>query len=143
MERRLQQTTVKERGNDALASRWEDVRKTLMTPEERAAEGMACIQKAVIYARYSPGPNQREESIEGQFRECTEFAKKMDTRLLAYTQTGQQAAAQTTGRNFSGRLKIPKKACLTESSSGKLTVLAVTVRRLLSGSGIQSRPRWS
>ena len=31
--------------------------------------------KAVIYARYS-SDNQREESIEGQLRECTEFAEK-------------------------------------------------------------------
>ena len=31
--------------------------------------------KAVIYARYS-SDNQREESIEGQIRECTAFAEK-------------------------------------------------------------------
>ena len=30
---------------------------------------------AVIYARYSCD-NQREESIEGQIRECTKFAEK-------------------------------------------------------------------
>ena len=30
---------------------------------------------AVIYARYS-SDRQREESIEGQLRECTEYAKK-------------------------------------------------------------------
>ena len=32
---------------------------------------------AVIYARYS-SDNQREESIEGQIRECTAFAEKND-----------------------------------------------------------------
>ena len=32
--------------------------------------------KAVIYARYS-SDNQREESIEGQIRECTAFAEKV------------------------------------------------------------------
>ena len=31
--------------------------------------------KAVIYARYS-SDNQREESIEGQIRECMEFAER-------------------------------------------------------------------
>ena len=31
--------------------------------------------KAVIYARYS-SDNQREESIEGQLRECKEYADK-------------------------------------------------------------------
>ena len=35
--------------------------------------------KAVIYARYS-SDSQREESIEGQIRECTAFAKKNGIR---------------------------------------------------------------
>lgn len=30
----------------------------------------------IIYARYS-SDNQREESIDGQIRECKEFAEKM------------------------------------------------------------------
>jgi DNA invertase Pin-like site-specific DNA recombinase len=37
--------------------------------------------KAVIYARYS-SDNQREESIEGQLRECKEFAEKNDFTIL-------------------------------------------------------------
>ena len=37
--------------------------------------------KAVIYARYS-SDNQREESIEGQIRECTAFADKNDITIL-------------------------------------------------------------
>ena len=37
--------------------------------------------KAVIYARYS-SDNQREESIEGQLRECTAFAEKNDITIL-------------------------------------------------------------
>lgn len=32
--------------------------------------------RAVIYARFSEGPNQREESITGQVRECKEIAKR-------------------------------------------------------------------
>lgn len=35
----------------------------------------------VIYARYS-SDNQREESIEGQLRECKEFAEKNDITIL-------------------------------------------------------------
>lgn len=38
--------------------------------------------KAVIYARYS-SHNQREESIEGQLRECHEFADKNDLTVIA------------------------------------------------------------
>ncbi len=37
--------------------------------------------KAVIYARYS-SDSQREESIEGQIRECTEYAMKNDITIL-------------------------------------------------------------
>lgn len=37
--------------------------------------------KAVIYARYS-SDNQREESIEGQVRECKEYAKKRDISIV-------------------------------------------------------------
>lgn len=35
----------------------------------------------VIYARYS-SENQREESIEGQLRECKEFAQKNDIQIF-------------------------------------------------------------
>ena len=38
--------------------------------------------KAVIYARYS-SDNQREESIEGQLRECLEFANKIGVDVVA------------------------------------------------------------
>ena len=37
--------------------------------------GRYTTMNAVIYARYS-SDNQREESIEGQLRECTEFAER-------------------------------------------------------------------
>ena len=37
--------------------------------------------KAVIYARYS-SDNQREESIEGQLRECKEYADKNDIVIV-------------------------------------------------------------
>ena len=39
--------------------------------------------KAVIYARYS-SDNQREESIEGQIRECTEYAKYNDLEVVGH-----------------------------------------------------------
>ena len=37
----------------------------------------------VIYARYS-SDNQREESIEGQLRECTAFAQKNDIKIIEH-----------------------------------------------------------
>ena len=39
--------------------------------------------RAVIYARYS-SENQREESIEGQIRECTAFAEKNGITILKH-----------------------------------------------------------
>lgn len=39
--------------------------------------------KAVIYARYS-SDNQREESIEGQIRECTTYAEKNSITVLKH-----------------------------------------------------------
>lgn len=36
----------------------------------------------VIYARYSPGPNQTDQSIEGQVRDCYEYAKKNGIQII-------------------------------------------------------------
>ena len=41
---------------------------------------------AVIYARYS-SDNQREESIEGQIRECTAYAEKNGITIVSTTLT--------------------------------------------------------
>jgi DNA invertase Pin-like site-specific DNA recombinase len=38
--------------------------------------------KTVIYARYSPGGNQTEQSIEGQLRECNQYAKTHDLTIV-------------------------------------------------------------
>ena len=49
---------------------------------------------AVIYARYS-SDNQREESIEGQIRECTAYAEKNGITIVkhyidrAFSKNGQ------------------------------------------------------
>lgn len=42
--------------------------------------------RAVIYARYS-SENQREESIEGQLRECYAFARKNDISIVVSIST--------------------------------------------------------
>ena len=41
---------------------------------------------AVIYARYS-SDNQREESIEGQIRECTAYAEKNGITVVKHYMT--------------------------------------------------------
>lgn len=47
-----------------------------------------------IYARYSPGPQQTEASIEGQVRECKEYAEKNGIRIVNVYSDSKQ-----TGRN--------------------------------------------
>ena len=55
---------------------------------------------AVIYARYS-SDNQREESIEGQIRECTAYAEKNGITVVSTTLTGRFRPKRTTGLSFS------------------------------------------
>lgn len=52
--------------------------------------------KAVIYARYSCD-NQREESIEGQLRECKEFAERKGMTLIG-TYIDRAMSAKTDNR---------------------------------------------
>ena len=60
----------------------------------------------VIYARYS-SDSQREESIEGQIRECKEFAAKNDIKIVD-TYIDRAMSAKT-----SAALHRPKKAKCT------------------------------
>lgn len=54
--------------------------------------------KAVIYARFS-SERQREESIEGQIRECREFAEKNDITIIAeYIDRALSASKETEKR---------------------------------------------
>ena len=50
--------------------------------------------KGVIYARYSPGPNQTDQSIEGQLRECKQFAEENNITIV-----NTYADKKQTGRN--------------------------------------------
>ena len=56
--------------------------------------------KAVIYARYS-SDNQREESIEGQIRECTAFAEKNGVTVLRHY-IDRAFSAKTDNRRYIG-----------------------------------------
>ena len=55
---------------------------------------------AVIYARYS-SDNQREESIEGQIRECTAYAEKKVSRSSNTTLIVHSLPKQTIARSSS------------------------------------------
>ena len=55
---------------------------------------------AVIYARYS-SDNQREESIEGQIRECTAYAEKNGITVVKHYIDRASLQRWTTARSFS------------------------------------------
>ena len=56
---------------------------------------------AVIYARYS-SDNQREESIEGQIRECTAYAEKNGITVIKhYIDRALLRQRRTTARSSS------------------------------------------
>ena len=54
--------------------------------------------RGVIYARYS-SDNQREESIEGQLRECKEYDEKNDIQIIG-TYTDRALSAKTDNRDI-------------------------------------------
>ena len=71
---------------------------------------------AVIYARYSSS-NQREESIEGQIRICTEYAKKKGYKI-----TNQYIDRAMTGKNDN---RPAFRQMLNDSDKGMFDVLLV------------------
>lgn len=84
--------------------------------------------KAVIYARYS-SDSQREESIEGQIRECTAFAEKNGITVLRHY-IDRAFSDKTDNRpEFQNMIKDSNKkirSCLIRSLSGSSTALPVT-----------------
>ena len=72
--------------------------------------------KGVIYARYS-SDNQREESIEGQIRECKAFAKKNDIQIIE-TYIDRALSAKTDNRPDFQRL-------IKDSVSKKFDIILV------------------
>lgn len=72
------------------------------------------VVKGVIYARYSSA-GQREESIEGQLRDCNEFAKR-----YGITVVGQYADKALTGTND----KRPEfQRMIRDSGKGQFSVV--------------------
>ena len=77
---------------------------------------------AVIYARYS-SDNQREESIEGQIRECTAYAEKNGITVIKHY-IDRAFSAKTDNRpEFQQMIKTAARSCLMLFSSGNLTAL--------------------
>lgn len=74
------------------------------------------MEKAVIYARYSSS-GQREESIEGQIRECRQYAERAGIRVI-----GEYADKALTGTND----KRPSfQRMIRDSAKGQFTIVIV------------------
>lgn len=65
--------------------------------------------KGVIYARYSPGPNQTEQSIEGQVRECTAYAEANDITIIKTYADRRQTGRNDNRAEFQKMLQDAKK----------------------------------
>lgn len=84
------------------------------------------MQRAVIYARYSPGPNQTEQSIEGQVRECTKYAELHDLRIVG-TYIDRKISGKTDNRReFQRMIDDSENTYLTSSFYTTQTALLVT-----------------
>ena len=76
--------------------------------------------KAVIYARYS-SDNQREESIEGQLRECKEYADRNDM-IIVKSYIDRALSAKTDNRpEFQHMVK--------DSASGNWIILRMEIQK--------------
>ena len=73
---------------------------------------------AVIYARYSPGPRQTEQSIEGQVRDCMEYAEKNEINVL-----GVYADRHISGTEFEKRQEFNRM--LHDSEKGQFDAIIV------------------
>lgn len=73
--------------------------------------------KAVIYARFS-SDNQREESIEGQLRECTAYCEKNDITIVRRHYIDRAVSARTDHRPDFQRM-------IADSAKGAFDVIVV------------------
>ena len=101
----------------------------------------------VIYARYS-SDNQREESIEGQLRECQAFAEKNDIMILN-TYIDRAFSAKTDNRpEFQHMIADSKKkmfdvvlVCKKISGSSIERSTWLSAAKLITASGFSSSKR--
>lgn len=61
------------------------------------------IENAVIYARYSPCPRQTDQSIEGQVRDCMEYAKSHGIKVIDV-----YVDKKISGTDFEGRASFKR-----------------------------------
>ena len=70
----------------------------MATKKKQTFTNKAADNLAVIYARFSPGPRQTEQSIEGQVRDCKAYAEQMGLKIV-----GIYADHHISGSDFENR----------------------------------------
>lgn len=75
------------------------------------------MKNAVIYARYSPGPQQTDQSIEGQVRECRQYAERNGLKIIDIYADKAQSGRTDNRAEFQRMLRDAKR--------GKFAVLLV------------------
>ena len=79
----------------------------------------------VIYARYS-SDNQREESIEGQVRECMEFAERQGVTVIGKYIDRAMSAKTDDRPDFQRMIKTAQNTCSMWLSYGNWIALRET-----------------
>ena len=73
------------------------------------------MRTAVIYARYSAGPRQTDQSIEGQISDCTKYAESHDLAITKVYSDHHVSGKSTEGRDaFLQMIADAKKGLFTD-----------------------------
>ena len=92
----------------------------MATKKKQTFTNKAADNLAVIYARFSPGPRQTEQSIEGQVRDCKAYAEQMGLKIVGiYADTISPALILRIEMNLTASLQMPKRGSFTILLYGK------------------------
>ena len=80
--------------------------------------------RGVIYARYSPGPHQTEQSIEGQVADCQQYAEEHGIDIIEI-----YADRHVSGKSAVGETR--RRGASTASWCGRSTASVGIARTLL------------
>ncbi len=104
------------------------------------------VQRAVIYARYSDGPDQRDESIVGQLRDCRRLAKELNCVVVKeYIDKGISGRTTEKRPEFQQMLRDGDKKLFDVVITWKMDRLSrnrydsATIKQRLKKSGIKIR----
>ena len=87
--------------------------------------------RGVIYARYSPGPHQTEQSIEGQVADCQQYAEEHGIDIIEIYADRHVSGKSVAVTSSSGCYETRRRAASTASWCGRSTASVGIARTLL------------